>query len=298
MCVKVIWAELANTLPAELLVTYLGEEHVLELYVGQFTRSIRDRRPIHCDRFNILVFGVGGTGKSSLICKFATLLGNGLRPNLSFAPVGGGQRHITTSLVRYALPGTMINVWDTWGFHPSNYRDSTLAHIFEGNLPSNWQMGEMLGSDLVRLAGGAETKHQRRIHAAILVVDHEALASPEYRDAMKDMFVHFTSFTPLVVVNKVDEYSSGWRQPDSHLKWAKFKKTVADACLVNPNSVFLNVNYVVETDCDAILDKQALMILDEAVARAVRFEAQHGNPAAVLPHGLRTCVFNEAAYEW
>jgi len=68
-------------------------------------------------------------------------------------------------------------------------------------------------------------------------------------------------------------------------------------CLVSPNSVFFNTNYVTETSRDPVLDKQTLMIFDEVLARAACFESRHGSAAAILPHDAST-ESGAVAHEW
>jgi hypothetical protein len=133
----------------------------------------------------------------------ATLLSDDVRPNVSFAPVGGGVRHVTTKLVRYHLPRCNLSIWDTWGFSGSNYRDNTLAHIFEGKLPSGWEMGELHGDRQSQLASGKATAHLRRIHAAILVLNYSDIKDAKFKFALSEQFRHFKEFSPIVVVSKV-----------------------------------------------------------------------------------------------
>jgi hypothetical protein len=143
------------------------------------------------------------SGKSSLVCKMATLLSEDLKPNLSFAPVGAGERHVTTKLIRYRLPLCHLSIWDTWGFSGANYRDNTLAHIFKGMLPGGWEMGELTGERKLQLAAGMATTHERRIHAAILVLNYNDIKNQEFKQALIEQFRHFKEFSPIVVVSKV-----------------------------------------------------------------------------------------------
>ncbi|CAE8595834.1 unnamed protein product [Polarella glacialis] len=295
--VSVRGRRLAQDLPERFQLKYGGMKIGCRTDMTLFTGSVCHRRPKHTRKFNVLVYGLGGAGKSSLICKFASLLSDECRPDVSFAPVGAGDRHVTKRLVRYALPGTNIDIWDTWGFSGENYQDNTLSHIFEGRLPSNWQMSDMIAARCKDLAHGESTKHERRSHAAILVIEYNWLKSMECADSVRAQFRHFTGLAPVIVVNKIDQAAVSWRDPDSGFKLEKLRKEVAEVCQVNPNSVFLNVNYVIETARDPLLDRQALMILDEVVARAARFEAQHGSPTAVLPHDSKTGS-ETTAYEW
>lgn len=301
--VKVRYTFNPSHLPLALSLEYHQRRFTVSHQMGTFTRSITDRQPAHAQKYNILVFGEGGDGKSSLICKFATLLSGESRPQLSFAPVGGSDRHCTRKLVRYALPQSCINVWDTWGWNiQENYRDNTLAYILEGALPSNWEMGEMLASRMSALHAGENTKHDRRIHGAILAFGPSVLDAkkdPNFRKALVKLFRAFRAFTPVVVVSKIDQLGRSWSEPDSDPYWLELKKEVAELCCVTPNSVFFNSNYVVQRDRSGVLDKQTLEILDEVMARAVRFEAQYGSPGVVLPHEMTSGATTPAqAYEW
>jgi len=120
------------------------------------------------DNFNVLLFGLAGSGKSSFINSVWTLLS----PENSVSTVaayGGGTSHSTKQLIAYTLPNTRITLWDTWGLAPDTYQQSELESILSGELPSGWEMQRAV-SDITNQQFLQElwsSKHKRRIHSVI-----------------------------------------------------------------------------------------------------------------------------------
>ena len=218
-------------------VTYRGHSQDFPFDASIFAQPLKVKRPVNIgvDRFNILIFGVAGSGKSSFVNKVATLLDGSVVPNTSLAPSGGGARHVTKRLIAYKIPETYLTLWDTLGFH-GNYTDDTLPFIFEGLLPSNWQIGDVPLKSLgvsdpssasqpsssaaagsSRARNGTEfnvkalvdeslpTAHKRRIHSVILMVSIDDLEDLDHCRLVADRFTAFKDFSPILVVNKVDK---------------------------------------------------------------------------------------------
>ena len=86
-------------------------------------------------KFNILVLGEIGSGKSAAINTIRTALHPG--DNLHEAALAlGGSNIGTTIYERYRLsPKAEIYLWDTWGIYRSqNYVDDSLRMMLEGRL--------------------------------------------------------------------------------------------------------------------------------------------------------------------
>ena len=86
-------------------------------------------------KFNILVLGEIGSGKSAAINTIRTALNPG--DNLHEAALAmGGSGVVGTFYERYRLsPKAEVYLWDTWGIYQSkNYVDDGLRMMLEGRL--------------------------------------------------------------------------------------------------------------------------------------------------------------------
>ncbi|KAJ4456882.1 hypothetical protein PAPYR_7810 [Paratrimastix pyriformis] len=159
-------------------------------------------------KLNILVFGIAGAGKSSLINGFATILSTNPRDLVQPMAVLGGVDHATRTLqrLRFGEEGRTFNfnLWDTWGLTAETWNSMELKRVMEGQFPSGWEMSQMDAESVALLAQGASTRHLRAPNAT---VDGSEI------EMIRATFAKLRDFNPLLVVTKVDELdrAPSWR---------------------------------------------------------------------------------------
>ncbi|KAJ4458395.1 hypothetical protein PAPYR_5952 [Paratrimastix pyriformis] len=115
-------------------------------------------------KLNILVFGIAGAGKSSLINGFATILSTNPATLSSPWPCWGRRprhAHPAAAPVRRGGRTFNFNLWDTWGLTAETWNSMELKRVMEGQFPSGWEMSQMDAESVALLAQGASTRHLR-----------------------------------------------------------------------------------------------------------------------------------------
>jgi len=131
-------------------------------------------------RYNILLLGPAGSGRSSFVnCALTLLDPEGFI--LNRAAVGGNLRNNTRILKRYPLPGLEVSLWDMWGITNDNfqYTRAILPTLLEGRLPSGWPLGEAPQQHQKELFHNTDSRTSRRIHCMIVFVPSRLLVHRE-----------------------------------------------------------------------------------------------------------------------
>eukprot|EP01013_Petalomonas_cantuscygni_P037744 TRINITY_DN68630_c0_g1_i1.p1 TRINITY_DN68630_c0_g1~~TRINITY_DN68630_c0_g1_i1.p1 ORF type:complete len:385 (+),score=64.59 TRINITY_DN68630_c0_g1_i1:107-1261(+) len=256
---------------------YFGNTVTYSTSVDDVSGELANCRPMHVPRLNILVFGVDGAGKSSSINKFLTIIDTS--PHVVHAaPTAGGERHVTTTLAKYAL-GDYITIWDTWGFTGENYNDQTLNYILAGRLPGGWEMRTLDAQSRKFVAEhGDSTKHNRRIHAAILVlaapyivqnVEHDIIT-----ETIRNKLREFRELVPIVLVTQIDQTG------DADLSFTELRRkwgpAVERMTTVPARDVYFSESYHDTDQRTFKRDLQGFAALQAALRNAQRFEKLYG----------------------
>ena len=233
---------------------------------------------------NILVCGVAGSGKSSLINKLLTLFSSSPVP-LTVVPVGSGRDHITKELRVYPIREAHVNLVDLWGLDYSNFTAEELELVLEGRWSHRWAMGTVPSEDAI--AAGDATAHRRRIHAAVMSVSQMDLSRPTAeRQRMTDFARRLRSLESLAVVSQVDMTSPqlDWRRSED-APWDPLRRCVSEALCTPACDVYFNVNYAQDRCRDFDMDRQAFLMLEQLISRGCKFQQKH-NGSQTQPHNV------------
>jgi len=135
--------------------------------------------------FNILCFGIAGSGKSSFINSVMTALSQEVT---SPAAVGGTTNHVTTDLTRFQLSQINnlekipINFFDIWGMDGNNYQNNMFLHVLHGKLPEGYEMRERITQrEEMNIAEWSVA--ERRIHSVLFFMPYNVQNNPKFTRA-------------------------------------------------------------------------------------------------------------------
>ena len=139
-------------------------------------------------KFNILLFGGVGAGKSSM---FSTIDSISQGRTSRRAQTGQGSGSLTLDLSKYKLaqPGTKERVkwelWDSMGWGTDDYKKGELGFILDGNLPNNCRLGHDVSTKIQGFK--AHPSLEDRVHCVILVVPCHAATDDTYLTRLREM---------------------------------------------------------------------------------------------------------------
>ncbi|KAJ4458392.1 hypothetical protein PAPYR_5949 [Paratrimastix pyriformis] len=261
-------------------------------------------------KLNILVFGIAGAGKSSLINGFATILSK--HPNDIVQPmiVLGGVDHATRSLkrLRFGEEGRTFNfnLWDTWGLTAETWNSMDLKRVMEGQFPENWEMSRRDAESVGQLVQGEATRHLRAPNAVIFVIpaaDLGETVDASQVEMIRSTFAKLREHNPLLVVTKVDEIvpafrANPWldrhdpsamaiaRPGDPSAQLAALRQAASVRTGAPPDRIFLVCNYLQETRRCLNIELPLMAVMHEALLQAYSNARTGGATIGRRPVGL------------
>ena len=236
--------------------------------------------PAAVAKFNILLFGWAGAGKSSLLQSIMTLLTESREVLKNAVTVGGGQDHVTTD-IRYTdlnKFGIHANLVDTWGMDGDNYTGKTLSMLCQGLLPSGWGMMQNMGQDeAAKIARGAATREQRQIHCVLFCLPHAMIENEADMANIAGQFQELVrqGINPIVLLSRIDEVVPDVRDDPmgTHDGVETLRATVAAKLSIPASRVLPMVPYVDENQRDVDKDRLINKLLNQALRSASEFRA-------------------------
>jgi len=252
----------------------LQQKETFNLRMSVFCKHLTS----HLKPINILFFGLAGSTKSSFINGVSTLLSDSDEIK-NPAAAGGNSKHITTSLVRYKsetyLPESNIHLWDTWGLTNQTYKGEELGMIINGQVPSNWEMGDVLSAQNGEIQKYKDNANMRAINAILFFVPQAALGDPSLEPVRKSLQFYFAElvtkyrFNPIVVITRVDEINNQIRSNPNcvYPDLEQLRERAAKLLNIGVRNVFLLINYCTERTKSFEIDRMTFEILNEAICR-------------------------------
>ena len=231
-------------------------------------------------KFNILLFGWAGAGKSSLLQSFMTLNTESDVVLKNAATVGGGHAHVNTDIRYTDLTkfGIHANLVDTWGMDGDNYTGKTLSMLCQGLLPSGWGMMQNMGQEeAAKIALGAATRQQRQIHCVLFCLPHAMIENEADMANIAAQFQELVrqGINPIVLLSRIDEVVPEVRKDPmgTHDGIEALRAAVAKKLSIPMSRVLPMVPYVDESKRDFDMDRLIYKTLNQALRSASEFRA-------------------------
>ena len=249
----------------------------LSWFTSALGPRVFDPQPFRLPRFNVLIFGPKGSGKSAFINSVHAMTqsyadGEAMR---AFVPVHGGGDHCT---VRYnaieGMVGLPLAFWDTWGVAPGEYNGNELELIMQGKLPAGWEKDENVG---LAEENDAATAEENRPHAVIFMLPAEWIYDSESNDMVK-LKAEFTKIkrmgvNPLVLLARVDELEPTIRDdpsaPGETVQNAR--KKAAKLLGIGEGDVLPSVNYLEEHKKSFKVDRNLWIIVHRVLSQSKHY---------------------------
>jgi len=224
-------------------------------------------------RFNILLFGTNGAGKSSFFNSVLCMSTDGRSGETCPSPVPvlnqGG--HCTVKFSRLEGVDLPIAFWDTWGLTPDQYKGNELEMIMEGRLPDEWEM-----DNDVRLADAEDeaVAWENRPHAVIFFLAHSLLADPENDIMLKVkteiLKIKRNGINPIVLLSMIDESDESLRiDPMQKSETVdQYTKLASQVLGIGTGSVYPSINYLEDARKSFNIDRNLYRILHRALSNA------------------------------
>jgi len=228
-------------------------------------------------KYNILLFGLSGAGKSSLINSMLTAVSKSSMSS-NQAVAGGSANHVTKTVGCYPLAPN-VQLWDVFGLTQQTFQGCELEALLSGKVAPGSSIDQVLG------AGGQvngnptpaelQLRVQRRIHSLLFVVPQAAIKDPALSSVRELLSKHFSEVSkfglnPLVVLTKVDELSPDFlsepnrpREDDHPVE--SLRTRAAQVLNVSKNKVLCGLNYHHQRRKNFEIDKLNFAILNLAL---------------------------------
>ena len=249
-------------------------------YVPSALKGQFDPAPFGLETFNVLVFGVMGSGKTSFTNSILALMS---RANSGEAlpcaePVHGGGDHCTVSLRCIDFPNELpLRVWDTKGLTLENYKGPELEAIMKGKLPHGWDMDCHIDPAMLSESQDLTVEAKRfgrTPHAVVFMLPFSELddTTGEFMGKIRDQFGKIVrlGINPIVLVAKLDEADDAVRENPSASNGAKDAalKAAADFLGIPVGNVYPCINYLDLTSKSFEIDRNLAVILHRILSMA------------------------------
>jgi len=236
-------------------------------------------------RFNILIFGLMGSGKSSLINTLMTLMSDRSHVVANAAVTGSGEGHTTKALRATRPVGDAggWQMWDTWGVAEQTYQHGDLKVILNGILANGFDLDS--ANDFVHcqeeLVRGLKTAHNRAQHATLFIFPYTffhnvngSAVDPRLTDA-KRFFDTFSQYgiNPIILISQADVVEPQLRKNamGTYTATEEMRKSAHKMLGIPPGHIHLLVNYTKETERDFNIDRNLFRIVEYALQRCAQF---------------------------
>lgn len=236
-------------------------------------------------RFNIVIFGLFGAGKSSFINTLMTLMSDGTHVVTNHAMIGDGEEHTTTTLRKTNPVGDKGGwaVWDTFGLSEQTYKGAELKLLLEGLLADGFDLDSCENivdhqSDLVKAKKSA---HKRKQHACLFMFPYTLFSNEaEPDERIRDAKVYLKEFrqhgiNPMVLITQADVIEPQLRNNamGTYQKTEALRKVCQKHLGIPLAHIHLLVNYTTERERNFNIDRNTYRIVESALNRCVEMVA-------------------------
>ena len=265
----------------------IGGDSTMRFYADKFRK--KPDPALGVKRFNVMLFGLFGAGKSSFLNTVMTLFSDESHVISNAAIVGGGEEHTTTKLRATKVPDDAggMAIWDTWGVshgagggQAETYKSNELEMLLRGLLANNWDMSscERIIDFQPELRKAVASAPQRRQHAVVFMFPYtlfgdEGLVDPRIHDAKRYLRKFFDMhIQPLILITQADIACPQLRANPmgTYPQTERMRQIAAKQIGVPLGHVYLMVNYVQETERSFNIDRNTYRILEAIQNRAVQ----------------------------
>ncbi|XP_065826575.1 uncharacterized protein [Oscarella lobularis] len=246
-------------------------------------------------RYNILLFGMVDSGKSSFVNTLLTMLQDESKQKIcSSAAYGGTAAHTTTKVHCYNIsrlhPNCYFNLWDTWGLDETSFVPQQVKYLVNGQLPLGWRREYSVDE---------YDNHINRIKTS--------LTQGMKLDLLREAFQLLVNegLSPILVLSKVDEMDPALRRNAFMLtsKLEELRQKAAVLFQLPIERVTYTVNYLQENernwDIEALAYKNLVAALDSCEtfiqndrSREDHFVKDEKSALAVEVNSRKSAVFD------
>lgn len=224
--------------------------------------------------YNILLFGVVGSGKSTGINTMMTSLSDRFR---IIAIAAGKSKHITLGLSKYPVEEhvrgiNMITFIDTMGLNSTNYKEGEFSQILDGEVPEGYDIYHngkfvMKQTEKVEQHSSSNTiplhEFSKKPHVVLFFVTGSSLKDQMFIPNIEAKFTECTrrGMSPLLVITQVD-YAS------KHVI-EKHRQDWLDKLSIAGHQIFFLPAYLgISAEKDFAIDQPAFALLLQALNNA------------------------------
>jgi len=224
------------------------------------------------ERCNIYLFGIAGATKSSFINSVLTLM-NRQYNIITRAVAGGGNRHTTTSLVKFQILET-VALFDTWGLTPETYTSQDMLDaLFIGKLPQGFSIDAEYNSYRNEFEYNKDTWAKRKAHCCLFFIPHGSLENEDEVDLIKNTFARIQKkhgLNPILLISKVDELIAEVRSNPlgNYPQLTAAKQKLAILLNIPLRNIFYCINYTTEDTRSFEIDRNTFKILERVLEHA------------------------------
>jgi len=248
----------------------IGSQSVA-LPIEFFLGAMRKYKPPGAkQKVNILIFGQAGSGKTTLIKTYFSMI-KGRIVRGGGGPVGGGLDHASVTYRELKLTPT-ISIFDPWGATANNYGGHELELMLSGALPPGWEMEINVNVNDPQIVQRLKLKdNPNRIDAVFFTLSPQLVQDVEYLKKLKhwasEVAKYDPDMTPFLLLTKIDEINADLRNvPDlqDDLLQEKLGFISAETGIPETN-IFSTLGYISERENNFLVDKLSHVTICEAL---------------------------------